>query len=68
MNIPTKQQQTRRHREQTCGYQVRGGIGMVRELGFGRCKLLHLELIGNKVLLYTTGNYIQSLVLEHDGR
>ena len=32
---------------------------------FGRCKLLHLELISNKVLLYSTGNYIQLLVIEH---
>ena len=30
------------------------------EFGVGRCKLLHLEWINNKVLLYSTGNYIQS--------
>ena len=33
-----------------------------------RCKLLHLKWISNEVLLYSTGNYIQSLVVEHDGR
>ena len=33
-----------------------------------RFKLLHLERISNEVLLYSTGNYIQSLVIEHDGR
>ena len=30
------------------------------EFGVGRCKLLHLEWINSKVLLYSTGNYIQS--------
>ena len=34
----------------------------------GRCKLLHLGWISNEVLLYSTGNYIQSLGTEHDGR
>ena len=33
-----------------------------------RGKLLHLEWISNEVLLYSTGNYIQSLGIEHDGR
>ena len=30
------------------------------EFGVSRCKLLHLERIDNKVLLYSVGNYIQS--------
>ena len=30
--------------------------------------LLHLEWMGNEVLQYSTGNYIQSLGIEHDGR
>ena len=38
------------------------------ELGVSGCKLLYLEWIGNEVLLYGTGNYIQSPTLEHDGR
>ena len=42
-----------------------GGSGMDREFGVGRCKLLHLEWISNEVLMYSTGNYIQSLVIEH---
>ena len=33
-----------------------------------RCQLLHLEQIYHGVLLYITGNYIQSVVMEHDGR
>ena len=36
------------------------------EFGIGRCK--PLEWISNGVLLYNTGNYIQSLRIEHDGR
>ena len=46
----------------------RGGSGMDRETGVSRCKLLHLEWISKEVLLYSTGNYIQSLMMEHDGR
>ena len=37
-------------------------------LGVSRCKLVHLEWISNEVLPYSTGNYIQSLGIEHDGR
>ena len=35
------------------------------EFGVGRCKLLHLEWINDKVLLYSTGDYIQSLGINH---
>jgi len=45
-----------------------GGSEMDGEFGAGRCKLLHLEWINNDVLLYSTGNYIQFLRMEHDGR
>ena len=38
------------------------------ESGVSRCKLLHLEWINNEVPLYSTGSYVQSLGLEHDGR
>ena len=42
-----------------------------RNLGYkteakSRCKLLHLEWISNEVLLYSTGNYIQALGIDHD--
>ena len=33
-----------------------------------RCKLLHVEWINNKVLLYSTGNYIQYPVINHNGK
>ena len=32
-----------------------------REFGVNRCKLLPLEWISNGILLYSTGNYVQSL-------
>ena len=38
------------------------------DLGVSRCKLLYWEWISNEVLLYTGGNYTQSLVMECDGR
>ena len=33
-----------------------GGNEMDWESGINRCKLLHLEWISNKILLYSTGN------------
>ena len=38
------------------------------EFGVSRCKLLHLEWINNKALLYTTGNYIQYPGINHNGK
>ena len=39
------------------------------EFGVRRYKLLHLEWISNEVLLlYSAGNYIQSLGIENNGR
>ena len=56
---------THRHREQTCCCQ---GGGMDWEFGVSRCKLLHIEWINNEVLLYSTGNYIQYPVINHNGK
>jgi len=36
------------------------------KFGVNRCKLLPLEWISNEILLYSTENYIQSLMIEHD--
>ena len=46
---------------------VGGRRGMDWEFGVSRCEVLHLEQISNEVLLYSTGNQIQSLVMEHNG-
>ena len=40
---------------------VKGKRGMNWEFGVSKCKLLHLEWINNKAILYSIGNYIQSL-------
>ena len=44
------------------------GGGMEREFGVSRCKLLHIGWINNKVLLYSTGNYIQYPVISYNGK
>ena len=41
---------------------------MDRKFGVGRCKLLRLGWINNKVLIYSTGNYIQYPVTNHNGK
>ena len=35
------------------------------EFGVCRCKLLHIEWIKNKTLLYSTGKYIQYFMINH---
>ena len=68
MSLSTEQKQTHRHGEQTCSCQGgRRESGIHWEFGFSRCKLLYLEWISNEILLYSTGNYIQSLGIDRDG-
>ena len=43
----------------------RGGIN--QEFGISRYKLLCIKQINNKVLLYSTGNHIQYLIINHNG-
>ena len=69
MNLSAEQTQTHRRGEETSGCQEGGeGNGRDREFGVSGSKSFHLEWIGNEVLLYSTGNYIQILGMEHDGR
>ena len=44
------------------------GGGMDWEFGISRCKLVYIGWINNKVLLYSTGNYIQYPVINHNGK
>ena len=69
MNLSMKQKQTHRLREQICGcpWEGGGGGGMDWEFGISRCKLLYVW-INNKVLLYSTGNYIQYPVINNNGK
>ena len=48
------------------GNRARGGMDW--ECGVSRCMLLYREWINNKVLLYSTGNYIQYPVINHNGK
>ena len=71
MNLSTKQKHTRTHKEQICGWPG-GGEGWGGEVGKGRweggdcelgiikCKLLYIQWINNKILLY--------LVISHNGK
>ena len=45
-----------------------GGAGMDWIFGVSRCKLLHIEWISNKVLLYSIGNYIQYPMINNNGK
>ena len=44
-----------------------GGSGMDWDLGISKCKLLHLEWMGNELLLYSTRNSVQSLGIDMIG-
>ena len=45
-----------------------GWEGLDWESGTRRCKLLYIEWINNKVLPYSTGNYIQYPIINHNGK
>ena len=45
----------------------RGG-GMEWEFGINRCELVYIGWINDKVLLYSTGTYIQYPVINHNGK
>ena len=68
MNQSMKQKQTHRRRTNLWlprGRAVREGW---TEFGVSSCKILHVEWINNKVLLYSIGNYIQYPVINHNGK
>ena len=57
----TKQKQTQRHGDQTFGCQGGGGWGGTGvKVWVSGWKLLHIEWISNKLLLYSTGMYSMS--------
>ena len=45
-----------------------GGGGMNWEIGIDIYMLLYIKQIINKVLLYSTGNYIQYLIINYNGK
>ena len=68
MNLSTKQEQSRGHGKQSCSWQEGGGGGVEWETGVSRCELLYTEWINNKVLLYSTENYIPYPMINHNGK
>ena len=46
----------------------RDGVGVWGAICKCICKLLYTEWINNKVLLYSTGNYILYPVINHNGK
>ena len=71
MSLYTKQKQTHRHKRTDLWLPRPGegeGSGMDWEFRVSRYKLLHLEWIDSKILLYSTGNYVQSPGIDHDGK
>ena len=66
INLSMKQKLLGR-KEQICSCQGTGERGrMDWESGISRCRLLYMEWINNKALLYSTGNYIQYAIINHN--
>ena len=67
MNLFMSQKQTHRHRKQTYGYQKGKGWEGVRGVWDQQ---IHTTIykINSKVLLQSTGNYIQYPVINHNGK
>ena len=64
-----KHKQNHEQREQTGGGQREGEWKRDdQELGVSRGKLVYTRQIDNKVLLYSTGNYIEYPVVNHSGK
>ena len=40
---------------------------MVEEFGVNRCKLVFIGWINIRVLLFSTGNYVQYPIIKHNG-
>ena len=67
MNLPMKQKQNHRGRLVIVKGEGVGG-GMDWEFGVSTCKLLYIDWINNKVSLYSTQNYSQYPIINHNGK
>ena len=69
MNLSTKQKQSY---DIEISFVVAKGKGVRRwmewEVGVSRCKLLHLEGINTKIILYSIENYIEYPMINHNGK
>ena len=66
MNSPMRQIHT--NVEDRHDYQGGREGGMDQEFGVSRCKLLCIDWINNKILLYSMGNSIQYPMINHNGK
>ena len=68
MNLPAKQNRlTHIEKRFVVAEGMGGGSGIDWEFGVSRSKLLHLERIKDKLLLYNTGTYVQSPGIDYGG-
>ena len=67
-NEPTYKTETDSQTQRTDKRLPRVGGGISWGYGVSGCKLLYIEWINNKVLLYRAENYIQYPVINHNGK
>ena len=68
MNLSIKQKQAHRHRKQTSGCQGEGWEGEGWSGSVGLLDAHYLEWVNKKILLYSTGNSMQSPGVNHSGK
>ena len=69
MNLFAKQKQAHRNRNHTYDYRRgKGGGGINQEYRINKYTLPYIKQINNKDLLYSTGNYIQYLIITYNGK
>ena len=64
MNPSTKQKQTHRHREQTCGCQGGDEGGMDWEFGISKCKLLFICITESLCCTPETNTHCKLTILQ----
>ena len=68
MNLTMRKIQTHGQRADLGFKGKRYGRGVDWKLGISRCKLLYTGWINNKIILYSTGDYIHYSVINHNGK
>ena len=68
MNLSTKQKQTHKENRLVVAKREDSWGGKDWEFEANRCKLLYVKWINSKILLYSTGNCIQSPEINHNGK
>ena len=68
VKLSTKQKLTDRENRLVVAKGGGRGSRMDWQFGVSRCKQLHLVWVDNEILLFSTGNYIQSPGISHNGK